>query len=314
MRRTLSASTNDCTMGSDKIVVGMGGWQLEPFNGVFYPSHPPKGFRKLRFYSRFFDMVEVNATFYSTDLGARNARRWLDDVSGNERFIFSVKLFKGFTHTMDARHRDVKNVRSLLDFLASMDKLAGLIMQFPYSFDKKKDRLPYLEKLAKAFSDHTVFIEVRHDSWNNRATMDFFEKNKLHLVNVDLPKMKRHMPLTEIGWGGVGYFRMMGRNSQTWDAGLPKLEGELSDRYQYRYSVEELREVKVKVEGLGKKGSTNFVVFHNDPQANSLYNGFQLRHLVNPKERLKAPASLISAFPSLAGFVELQEEPKGLFG
>ncbi len=45
------------------VYVGMGGWDLEPFNRLFYPPRMRKGFRKLEYYSQFFDHVEVNATF-----------------------------------------------------------------------------------------------------------------------------------------------------------------------------------------------------------------------------------------------------------
>jgi len=48
-----------------EILIGMGGWMLPSFEGTFYPADAGKGFRKLQYYSRFFDMVEVNATFYT---------------------------------------------------------------------------------------------------------------------------------------------------------------------------------------------------------------------------------------------------------
>jgi Uncharacterized conserved protein len=75
---------------------------LPSFNRVFYPAKPEKGFRKLEYFSRFFDLVEVNSTFYNTSLSAAQAQRWLTDVGENQRFVFTVKLYRGFTHTFDA--------------------------------------------------------------------------------------------------------------------------------------------------------------------------------------------------------------------
>jgi uncharacterized protein YecE (DUF72 family) len=48
---------------SKRVSIGMGGWELPPFDGVFYPPKREKGFRKLEYFSRFFDFVEMNATF-----------------------------------------------------------------------------------------------------------------------------------------------------------------------------------------------------------------------------------------------------------
>ncbi len=127
-------------LNQENIYIGMGGWDLEPFNKVFYPPRPRKGFRKLEYYSQFFDSVEVNATFYSTALGPDHARRWLDDVAANKNFVFTVKLFHGFTHTFDATHSDVGSVHHLLEPLARADKLGGVLIQFPYSFTNIKER------------------------------------------------------------------------------------------------------------------------------------------------------------------------------
>jgi uncharacterized protein YecE (DUF72 family) len=43
-----------------EVSIGMGGWELPPFQHVFYPAKQEKGFRKLEYFSRFFDLVEVN--------------------------------------------------------------------------------------------------------------------------------------------------------------------------------------------------------------------------------------------------------------
>src|SRR5436309_519121 len=70
------------------IYVGMGGWDLFPFNRIFYPPSPKRGFRKLEYYSRFFDFVEINSTFYNTSFSPLQIHQWLQDVSANGKFIF----------------------------------------------------------------------------------------------------------------------------------------------------------------------------------------------------------------------------------
>jgi uncharacterized protein YecE (DUF72 family) len=151
--------------------------------------------------------------------------------------------------------------------------------------------------LAKAFQPHPLYIELRHISWNSGLTFNFLLDNKLHLVNVDLPGMKNHMPLTCEAWNGRAYFRMMGRNSMTWDRPWKVNQQRthvVSDRYDYHYSDLELERFLQLLEMIRKKVNQAFVVFHNDPNANSLVNGFQLRHLVE-KRKLRIPANLVQA-------------------
>jgi len=47
------------------------------------------------------------------------------------------------------------------------------------------------------------------------------------------------------------------------------------------------------------RADKTFVVFHNDPQAQSLVNGFQLRHLLRHKHRVLVPQNLVTMFPVL---------------
>ncbi|MGA2622680.1 MAG: DUF72 domain-containing protein [Bacteroidota bacterium] len=285
-----------------KIRVGMGGWQLEPFNGPLYPANPPKGFRKLEHYSRFFDVVEVNATFYTNALTPRNAHQWLQDVAGNPGFKFSVKLFKAFTHSMDATRGDVKSIHRLLEPMAAEEQLSGLVMQFPYSFVFNNQNRAYLAKLGKAFSEFRLFVEVRHNSWNVPEVHAFLQENNLHLVNVDLPKIKKHMPLTESAWGDAAYFRLMGRNAEMWDhasSGGPKKTASESGRYLYRYRKEELAELVEAVKRTALRMDETTVIFHNDPNGYSLLNGFQFRHLIQGDKRFDIPENLIAVFPEL---------------
>jgi uncharacterized protein YecE (DUF72 family) len=281
------------TLDRSIVHIGMGGWDLEPFHKLFYPPRPKKGFRKLEYYSQFFDSVEVNSTFYNTSLSAVHARRWLDDVSANKRFIFTVKLYRGFTHTFDATKNDVHAVNGVLEPLALADKLGGLVIQFPSSFVNTRERRLYLIQLSKVFRPYRVFVEVRHNSWNSPLMWNFFQENRLHLVNTDLPPLINHMPLTGLAWDGAAYFRMMGRNLENW------YHPERGDRYNYLYSQTELERLMSLIEHVKVASTSTFVVFHNDPEANSLVNGFQLRHSIRQQQRVLVPQNLVHAFPAL---------------
>ncbi len=283
---------------SPEILIGMGGWVLPSFDGKFYPAQTGKGFRKLEYYSRFFDMVEVNATFYTTSLTSKQTSQWLKDVEANKNFTFTVKLYQGFTHKFDATEGDAKAIHSLLEPLAKAEKLGGLVLQFPHSFVRTKEREDYLLKLANTFAYYALFVELRHDSWNHPEAFQLLRENNFGLINVDLPEIKRHMPMTSEAWGEEAYFRLMGRNKKAWD------RGGMPERYKYFYSAEELKGFFGQISSVASSVKKVFVVFHNDPQANSAVNGFQLKHMIDPKKPLRVPETLMEPFPALASIAQ----------
>ncbi len=277
-----------------EILIGMGGWSLPAFDGRFYPAEQGKEFRKLEYFSRYFDLVEVNATFYTTALGPQQARRWLKEIEANKNFMFTVKLFQGFTHKYNATERDAQAVKALLEPLAGSGKLGGLVLQFPHNFIRTSERGQYLKKLAGAFGAYALFLELRHDSWNNPAAFELLKEWGFRLINTDLPAIKHHMPFTNEAWGDTAYYRLMGRNKDSWD------EGGVQERYKYFYSEKELKEVLDRITSLKSTVKKAFVVFHNDPEANSPVNGFQLKKIAVPNSKIHAPRPLMDSFPELA--------------
>jgi uncharacterized protein YecE (DUF72 family) len=282
------------TKSAPDIFIGMGGWELPPFNKTFYPSKQEKGFRKLEYYSRFFDLVEVNATFYNSSLSPAQSSQWVKDVEANERFVFTVKLFRGFTHTFNATKNDVLAIHRFLEPLKEARRFSGLLIQFPSAFTKSSSRLAYLTKLRLAFPEDSLFLDLRHRSWNEELFYNFCHEHGFNLANIDLPRFPSHMPFNSFSWDGVAYFRMMGRNEAAW--GNPRS----NNRYLYPYNGEELQDLVQRIKHLNAK--TTYVVFHNDRQSFSLVNGRQVEHALRPSKHLNAPVKLLVAFPQLKTF------------
>jgi uncharacterized protein YecE (DUF72 family) len=281
---------------ANEILVGMGGWELPPWNRVFYPAKPVKGFRKLEYFSRFFNLVEVNSTFYNTTLSPVQARQWLHDVKENRQFVFTVKLFRGFTHTFDATKNDVLAIHRLLDPLRTAEKFGGLVAQFPSSFNKSSERQVHLLRLRRLFPEDRLFLDLRHKSWDEESFYQFCRENGFHSINVDLPSLPDHPPFKSTAWDGVSYFRMMGRNAEAWH------KPNSDDRYLYRYSEEELQDLVQRIKQANARKT--YIVFHNDRQAYSLVNGRQVEHMIHPQKRFHAPSSLLTAFPDLKSFCD----------
>ena len=290
-----------------KIYIGMGGWHLPPFDKFFYPLERTKEFRKLKYYSQFFDLVEVNATFYTTGLTSKTTQQWIKDVSDNKEFVFTMKLHHGFTHSMEASKVDILNIHQAIAPLAQEGKLGGLVLQFPASFYYTVGRRDYIGRLAEFLRPHKLFVEFRHRSWNTPSNFEFLTRNGLNNINVDIPQIRNHIQFTNTNSGEFAYYRMMGRNKKTWS---DPNEGE---RYDYRYKEEELDDLVKRIGSDDGKDLSTFVVFHNDPSGMSLLNGFQLRHLLHQLPPKRTPERLIYAYPELKKFVSSAELELPLF-
>jgi uncharacterized protein YecE (DUF72 family) len=289
-----------------KIFVGLGGWEFGEFNKLFYPPRGKKGFHRLEHYSRLFDNVEINATFYNAALTADHARRWLSDVAANKNFVFTVKLFRGFTHSFNATNDDVRSVRSLLEPLAEAEKLGGLVMQFPHSFINTPEHRKYLQQFSRVFYPYRMFVEVRHASWNNRAAFTFLQENGLHLVNVDLPPARECIPFTAEAWDGAAYFRMMGRGKP-----VPGYS-EFDSRSNYFYTKKDLDILYSRIKNVQPAAGVTFVAFHNVVDS-ALVNAIQLQHRIDTVKHVSAPGDVVHGADVLDRFTELMDARYPLF-
>ena len=152
--------------------------------------------------------------------------------------------------------------------------------------------LPGVQYLVETVRNRGGQVVYGNQNWNT----------SVEGTNVDLPQISRNMPLTSLAWDGAAYFRMMGRNMEKWNRPW-RLEDDgrhmVSDRYNYYYSESELENLLYHIRKVNANGNTVYVVFHNDPEANSLINGFQLRHLVRHKHRVLVPENLVHSHPEL---------------
>ena len=154
-------------MQTPKLYIGTAGWPYEDWVGSFYPFSQSKEFSWLKYYSRFFNVVEVNSTYYSY-IAPNIFKNWLRQVEETDEFLFTVKLNMDFTHRHSFSEKQIKAVQYNLDILKESERLGGLLMQFPYSFDCNNANVDYLSGLINTFAGYDKFVEVRHQSWRNK--------------------------------------------------------------------------------------------------------------------------------------------------
>src|SRR5918911_3209246 len=79
-----------------EIRVGISSWADAALieDGSFYPKKSMSAEARLRYYSRFFDTVEINSAYYAIP-DARNARLWAKRTPPG--FLFNVKAYSLLT-------------------------------------------------------------------------------------------------------------------------------------------------------------------------------------------------------------------------
>jgi uncharacterized protein YecE (DUF72 family) len=276
------------------IRVGFAGWAYPDWNGVFYPKPRPRGFQELEYLSQFFSVVEINSSFYRPPR-SEWVTKWITQVQHRPDFQFTAKLWRGFTHERNATPEDEKVFREGLLPLVETGRLGALLVQFPWSFKNTDEHRDYLADLLERFGDYPLVVEVRHESWNHPGILAWLREQGAGICNIDQPVIGKSLRPSAHATSAVGYVRIHGRNAAHWFT-----ENEnAKERYDYLYSLDELRPWAKRVNEIAEKAEVVYVIANNHPNAQAAVNAFQLENLLFGKA-VTAPASLVDRYPQLA--------------
>jgi len=286
-----------------KYYIGTAGWSYKDWVPSFYPKNQTAGFDWLQFYSHYFNCVEVNSTYYAY-ISPKVVEGWIRKVSDSDNFIFDIKLHQDFTHKRNFDEQNIKAVRYNLDLLAKAERLGGLLIQFPYSFSFDSSAIQYIQKLRDTFPNYNCFVEVRHSSWQNNKAMDFFKATNITFCTIDQPQIGRAISFEPIITNDKAYIRFHGRNEKAWknsinNYGKKQTYEERSERYKYLYSPGELIEIEQKIKLVQEKVKEVHVIMNNHPQGDAVANAFELIHLLEGKDKIEMPETIIKAYPRL---------------
>ena len=151
---------------------------------MFYPERLPAR-RWLEYYSRRFDTVEVNATFYRLPT-EKAVQGWVDQTPDD--FVFTVKMSRYVTHVK--RLRDLQPSLELfyarLAPLVRSPKLGPVLWQLPPTFRRDDERLAgALELLPPGL--HA--FEFRHPSWFVPEVIELLRRHRVALTIGDRPEV-----------------------------------------------------------------------------------------------------------------------------
>jgi uncharacterized protein YecE (DUF72 family) len=266
------------------------------WEGIVYPP-PRRDFDRLAFMASLFDTNEINSTFYRIP-PVSMARDWARRVAHNDRFRFTVKLYRGFTHDRNATAADEKAYRESIAALADAGRLGCVLVQVPMSFRATEENYGVLASIFDRFQTFPMAAEFRHFSWNTAATLTFLEDRSVGFVNIDQPRLKGNLPATSHVTGPVAYYRFHGRNAAKWFG--PDTSNE--ERYNYFYTEQEMEPWAARIrEGRERRADANaYAVMNNHFRGQAVANALQLQQMLIGETRA-APQSLRETYPAIAG-------------
>jgi uncharacterized protein YecE (DUF72 family) len=275
--------------------VGTAGWSYEDWEGIVYPPVKPRGFHPLPFLARLIDIVEVNSTFYRP-ASAYLAMSWLKRVEAFPNFLFAVKLHQAFTHKRDAfGQKDVDDFRAGIDPLLLRERLAAVLVQFPWSYLNTPENRDHLARLFALFAGYPLALEVRHSSWDTPEFFRSLDENKVAFCNIDQPVFKSSIKPSAVSTNpAFAYVRLHGRNYKNWfRAGAGR-----DDRYDYLYNRDELQEWIDRIKQLGQKSGKIYVITNNHYRGQAMANALQIKNMLSG-EKLEIPKLLVERYPAL---------------
>jgi len=229
-----------------EIHIGTQGWNYDAWLGPFYP-HGTRPSDFLTVYSRAFDSVEVDSTFYASPAAA-TLRGWIERTPRS--FLFALKMPQEITH--EQRLRDVTGAsESFFERVRELgSKLGPILVQTGPDFHPGE--LPALvDFVGRVPTDLRVAIEFRHRGWITDGVLALLKERNIALALIDgrwIPR-KLMLSLASQPTADFAYIRWMGPNRdlvdysrvqvdrsvelQKWSEAIQELSGKVTHIYGY---------------------------------------------------------------------------------
>jgi len=282
-------------MSHSKIYIGPAGWSYADWKGIFYPPKLPASMTELSYLADFFNLVEINVTFYRIP-AVKMVKRWLSQVNTIPDFRFVCKMFQNFTHRSGSLSAtEINHFKTAIAPLQEAGRLLTLLIQFPWSFKNNPASRERLNQLIDSFSEFNLAVEIRHSSWNVPPFIQFLRDKQISFVNIDQPVIGKSLELTNHQTTNLVYYRFHGRNYDNWFAS----EADQRQRYDYLYSETEQNSLMEIISRTLKSENVIIIVFNNHFRGQALANALQMKFYFE-KQPQPVPETMLKAYPHLA--------------
>lgn len=192
--------------------IGTQGWNYAAWVGPFYPDGTrPADF--LGVYSRAFDTVEVDSTFYAIP-PVKTFRGWRERVRHRPGFTFSLKLPQEVTHERRFRGDALDVTREFVARARELgDALGPILIQLGPDFGPSE--LPALAAyLPQLPADVRFAVEFRQRGWIHEGVLALLREHRVALALSDgkwIPR-RQTLALAAEPTADFHYVRLMGPN------------------------------------------------------------------------------------------------------
>lgn len=207
-----------------KIQVGCQGWNYADWTTkaggetIFYPRGT-KSSEMLENYSKVFDTIEVDSTFYAIPPSS-TIENWYKKTP--ENFTFSLKLPQEITHEYNLREPSFVMLDEFCEHVSLLkEKLGIVLVQMPPNFEASKENAQGLRAFLAYLPKNIRFaVEFRNREWLVDWTFGELKKNKVALCAVEGSWIPREMMFAAMRkeTADFAYVRFMGeRDLQSFD-------------------------------------------------------------------------------------------------
>lgn len=251
------------------IKIGTSGYSYNHWIEIFYPKDLPQT-KWLSFYTKNFDSVELNVTFYHLP-DKKVFENWYKNTPKD--FTFAVKGSRFITHVkkLNDIEKPLKLFLSKTKFLK--EKLGVTLWQFPANLhlatsDKRQGiKIERLKKFLKLLKTQTQNSDLRHafefrnKTWFCQEIYDLLKKYNCALVISD----SLHFPYKEEITADFIYIRFHGGKAL----------------YSSEYKEEDLKNWALKIKKWGKQKKDVYCYFNNDAYGYATKNAKTLNKLTS---------------------------------
>ncbi|MHC1591475.1 MAG: DUF72 domain-containing protein [Candidatus Helarchaeales archaeon] len=252
-----------------RIHVGTSGWSYDDWIGPVYPYGMKKS-KMLDFYIRLFSTCEINTSFYHipSDIIVNSWNKKVPDG-----FQFAVKIFRGITHEAKLNPRKMGSWLDIqMRVFSRLDKkVHSYLLQLPPSFSRNdeehlKNLEFFLETWRKKHDTRKLTVEFRNLSWMVSETFKLLSEYQATYCVVIEPLLP---PRVEITNPEKTYIRFHGFGRNPW--------------FNYRFSIDELKAWKNKIQEISKKVDDVHIYFNNHFSGYAVQNSLELMDLLEIK-------------------------------
>ncbi len=282
------------------IHIGTSGYYFDDWLGRFNPpkisgkklqalsEDEKKEQDRLLFYQKYFSFVEINHTYYQEPV----LQSFVDiERRSKASMLYAVKVNKEISHTKSweagkAKVLMEKHVQAVSPLIET-GRFYSFLIQLEDHVERSLKAMDYLLTVAEGAtkSKVDVHIEFRNITWHNEQVLQALKDNGIGICNTEIPSFSHTFPLKSYATTDKGYVRYSGLNRDNWyPRGLKTTSKDRLDsrnaRYNYLYSLDEIKE---RLEGqlkLIRKTSQTVVAFNNHFQIKAIRNAIQNIQLI----------------------------------